>query len=74
MGPPGHVRSATQDVRFWKDRLLYQIRRFREIVGRRLDQGMKALDEVPDMVERERLRRKFDSLSLGDLKGMVFID
>ncbi|CAK9075921.1 Probable glucuronosyltransferase Os01g0926400 (OsGT47D) [Durusdinium trenchii] len=46
---------SDQDVRFWKDRLLYQIRRFREIVGRRLDQGMKALDEVPDMVERENL-------------------
>lgn len=44
-----------QDVRFWKDRLLYQIRRFRQIVGRTLDQGQKAFDEVPDAVERENL-------------------
>ena len=46
--------SRLQDVRFWKDRLLYQIRRFRQIVGRSLDQGQKAFDEVPDAVERDR--------------------
>ena len=43
-------------MRFWKDRLLYQIRRFRQIVGRTLDQGQKAFDEVPDAVERDRRR------------------
>lgn len=42
-----------QDVRFWKDRLLYQIRRFRQIVGRSLDQGQQAFDEIPDAVEKD---------------------
>eukprot|EP00438_Fugacium_kawagutii_P019707 Skav215085 [mRNA] locus=scaffold1068:30653:45574:+ [translate_table: standard] len=43
-----------QDVRFWKDRLLYQIRRFRQIVGRSLDQGQQAFDQIPDAVEKDQ--------------------
>ena len=44
-----------QDVRYWKDRLLYQIRRFRELVGRSLHLGASAFTEesIPDDVERE---------------------
>ncbi|CAE7556125.1 F8H [Symbiodinium natans] len=46
-----------QDVRYWKDRLLYQIRRFRELVGRSLHLGAAAFTEefIPDDVERENL-------------------
>ena len=42
-------------MRYWKDRLLYQIRRFRELVGRSLHLGAKAFTEesIPDDVERE---------------------
>ena len=46
---------ALQDVRYWKDRLLYQIRRFRELVGRSLHLGAAAFteDSIPDDVERD---------------------
>lgn len=52
---PSHVRipGHHQDVRFWKDRLLFQIRRFREITGRSLHKGQKAFDDVPDVVEKD---------------------
>ncbi|CAE7507777.1 F8H [Symbiodinium necroappetens] len=49
--------AGDQDVRYWKDRLLYQIRRFRELVGRSLHLGAAAFteDSIPDDVERENL-------------------
>lgn len=43
-----------QDVRFWKDRLLFQVRRFRELVGRDLHRG-RAFEQISDPVERENL-------------------
>eukprot|EP00929_Paragymnodinium_shiwhaense_P090161 TRINITY_DN50359_c0_g1_i1.p1 TRINITY_DN50359_c0_g1~~TRINITY_DN50359_c0_g1_i1.p1 ORF type:complete len:621 (+),score=135.33 TRINITY_DN50359_c0_g1_i1:131-1993(+) len=45
------------DVREWKDRFLFQIRRFRQLAGNRLEQGMAAFSEesMPDAVERENL-------------------
>jgi len=55
-GWPLHDR----DVRGWKDRLLYQIRRFREIAGRRMEDAGPEVDpfgvaSIPDEVERENL-------------------
>eukprot|EP00439_Symbiodinium_sp_Y106_P036925 s3086_g4.t1 len=53
--PGFFVHSAWPDVRYWKDRLLYQIRRFRELVGRSLHLGAAAFteDSIPDDVERD---------------------
>mmetsp|Transcript_53822 Transcript_53822/g.108037 ORF Transcript_53822/g.108037 Transcript_53822/m.108037 type:complete len:131 (+) Transcript_53822:174-566(+) len=59
---PGFYESSAWplrdvDIRAWKDRILYQIRRFRELVGRRFAEGIPAFSEasLPDPVERENL-------------------
>jgi len=59
---PGFLESSAwplhdSDLRAWKERLLYQVRRFRELVGRRFAEGKAAFDEaaLPDPVERENL-------------------
>ena len=63
--------NCQQDVRFWKDRLLYQIRRFRQIVGRSLEKGQKAFDEVPDAVERDRRTCRGFWGAVGELFGRL---
>jgi len=59
---PGFYESSAwplrdMDIRAWKDRLLYQVRRFRELVGRRFSEGIAGFSEanLPDPVERENL-------------------
>ncbi|CAJ1433023.1 unnamed protein product [Effrenium voratum] len=60
-----------QDVRYWKDRLLFQVRRFRELAGRNAHMGPEAFGEtaVPDPVERENLG-VFASHAFGQLRQL----